>query len=201
MESIDEQVAGARAAADYRRIDALLGPVVERARQGEKSGVDDLLRLIDRHRLAIAPIRKLLIDDDDVEDAAQNTLMAVTRAIGSFEGRSRFTTWLYTVAEREALQILRRNKRVVQPGGEDFSGIVEDVRHMSSMVATQEMIRQVLAELDPSYRDPVVLCDVDQLEYQTIADQMGLPINTVKTRIRRGRQMVADRVIELLNPR
>jgi RNA polymerase sigma-70 factor (ECF subfamily) len=77
-----------------------------------------------------------------------------------------------------------------------MSGLADEVRRMSSMVASQAMIRQILAEMDPKFREPVVLRDVEGLEYSTIAEQLGIPLNTVRTRISRGRQYVADRVTE-----
>ncbi|MEZ5250191.1 MAG: RNA polymerase sigma factor [Ilumatobacteraceae bacterium] len=107
----------------------------------------------------------MLIDEGDVEGALQNTLVAVTRGIGSFEGKSRFTTWLYRIAEREALQVLRKNKRVTTPDGADFSGLAEEVRRMSSIVASRAMITQALDELDPKFREPVMMCDVEGLDY------------------------------------
>lgn len=67
---------------------------------------------------------------------------------------------------------------------------------MSSVVVSRAMIRQALEELDPKFREPVVLCDVEGLEYAAIADRLGVPLNTVKTRIMRGRQYVADRMLE-----
>ena len=117
-------------------------------------------------------------------------------AIATFERRSRFTTWLYRVAEREALQVLRRNKRVTRPEGEDLSALTEQVRHMSSIVASRAMIRQALDELAPKFREPVMMCDVDGMDYAAIAEALGVPLNTVRTRISRGRQYIADRVQE-----
>ena len=193
---LDAAVAAARSRNDFPAVDVALADVVDAAATGDKPALDVLLRVIDKHRLALAPVRKVLIDEGDVEDALQNTLMAVTRGIGSFERRSRFTTWLYRVAEREALQVLRRNKRVTRPDGEDLSGLTEQVRHMSSVVASRAMIRQALEELDPKFRDPVVMCDVEGLDYASIAAHLDIPLNTVRTRISRGRQYIADRVQE-----
>jgi len=138
----------------------------------------------------------MLIDEGDVQDAMQNTLMAVSRGISSFERRSRFTTWLYRVAEREALQILRRNKRVTSPQGDDLSALTEQVRNMSSIVASRAMIQQALDELDQKFRDPVTMCDVEGMDYAAIAEALGIPLNTVRTRISRGRQYISDRIQE-----
>jgi len=193
---VDGEVAAARARNDFPAIDTALADIVDTAAQGDRDALEFLLQMIDRHRLALAAVRKMLIDEGDVQDAMQSTLMAVSRGIASFERRSRFTTWLYRVAEREALQVLRRNKRVTRPEGEDLSGLTEQVRHMSSIVASRAMIRQALDELDPKFREPVMMCDVDGLDYASIAAALDIPLNTVRTRISRGRQYIADRIQE-----
>lgn len=196
IERLDTEIVSARDAGDYARVDAALAPIVSAASAGDAAALELLLRCISLHRLAQAPIRKLLIDERDVDDAVQTTLIQVSKAIGTFEGRSRFTTWLYRIAEREALQVLRRNKNVAAPTDDDLSGIASEVRRMSSVVVSRAMIRQALEELDPKFREPVVLCDVEGLEYATIAERLGVPLNTVRTRIMRGRQYVADRMLE-----
>ena len=193
---VRQAVADARASNDFAAVDAALADVVEHAAAGDADALGFLLELIDQHRLAHGAVRKMLIDEGDVHDALQQTLMAVTRGIASFEGRARFTTWLYRVAEREALQILRRNKRVATPDGADLSNLAEEVRNMSSIVASRAMIQQALEELDEKFREPVMLCDVQGLDYATIADMLGIPLNTVRTRISRGRQYIADRIQE-----
>ena len=196
--AIDEQIDSARVGNDFAAIDQILAPIVAAATEGDEDALSFLLRCIDRHRLTQPPIRQLLVDEGDVEDAAQTTLLAVSRAITSFEGRARFTTWLYRIAEREALQVIRKRKRVTEPEGEDFSGLAEQVRRLSSVVAGADAIRQALDSLDDKFREPVVRRDVEGLEYAAIAEQLDLPINTVKTRIRRGRQQVADIILAQL---
>jgi len=193
---VHQAVAAARARNDYAAIDVALADVVAAAADGDSGELAFLLEVIDHHRLAVGAVRKMLIDEGDVHDALQQTLMAVNRAIGSFERRSRFTTWLYRVAEREALQVLRRNKRVATPDGADLTNLAEEVRNMSSIVASRAMIQQALEELDDKFREPVMLCDVQGLDYATIAEMLDIPLNTVRTRISRGRQYIADRVQE-----
>jgi RNA polymerase sigma-70 factor (ECF subfamily) len=194
--SLDAEVAAARSRNDFAAIDRALSTVVDEAAAGDQEALGVLLHVIDRQRLAAGPVRKILIDEGDVEDAMQNTLLAVSRGITSFERRSRFTTWLYRIAEREALQVLRRGKRVTRPEGEDLSELSEQVRRMSSIVASRAMIRQALDELDPKFREPVVMCDVQGMDYASIAGALDIPLNTVRTRISRGRQYIADRVQE-----
>lgn len=192
---LDSEIAIARADGDFRRIDELIVPLATSAASGDQAALDQLLALVLKHRLADGAIRKLLIDEDDVENAVQATLVSLNRAISSFEGRARFTTWLYRVAEREALQIIRKNKRVPTPDGEDMSGLAEEVRRMSSIIASHEALRAALDELDPKLRDPVVMRDVEGLDYAAIAERLDVPLNTIRTRIRRGRQLVAEAIM------
>ncbi len=193
--NLDHEIGRARADGDFARIDELIVPLAERAASGDSPALDRLLQLVLKHRLAEGAIRKLLIDEDDVNDAVQATLMSLNRAIASFEGRARFTTWLYRVAEREALQVIRRNKRVPSPDGEDMSGLAEEVRRMSSIIASHEALRDALDQLDPKLREPVILRDVEGLDYAAIAERLDVPLNTVRTRIRRGRQLVAEKIM------
>lgn len=145
-----------------------------------------MLRLIHRHRLAHAAVRKLLIDEHDADDAVQTTLMAVARSIGTFERRSRFTTWLYRIAEREALQVLRRNQRAARPA-DGMEELTEEVARMSSMIVDRAMVAEIVADLDEKFRAPLLMCDVEGLEYAEIAERLDVPLNTVRTRIRRAR--------------
>lgn len=194
--ALDQQLAGARDRNNFADIETMLTPLVDAAAGGDEAARDFVVRCIDRHQLARGPIRRLLIDEGDVADAMQNTLLSVHRALATFERRSKFTTWLYRIAEREALQVLRRNKRNAVPDDSDLSNLSAEVQRMSSVVASRALIRQILEEMDPKFREPVVMRDVEGLEYSVIAERLSLPLNTVKTRISRGRQYVADRVVE-----
>ena len=58
------------------------------------------------------------------------------------------------------------------------------------------MIQQALDELDAKFRDPVMMCDVEGMDYAAIAAALDIPVNTVRTRISRGRQYIVDRIQE-----
>lgn len=191
---LDTRLAAARARSDWADVDQLLAPLVASAAEGNAAALDTLLRLIHRHRLAHAAVRKLLIDEHDADDAVQTTLMAVARSIGTFERRSRFTTWLYRIAEREALQVLRRNQRAARPA-DGMEELTEEVARMSSMIVDRAMVAEIVADLDEKFRAPLLMCDVEGLEYAEIAERLDVPLNTVRTRIRRARHAVAAKVL------
>ena len=119
-------------------------------------------------------------------------LLAVARSIGGFQGSARFTTWLHTVARNTAIGYLRRLRSTDQLGPDEPAS--ESVR-LSSIIAGRAAVQAALDKLPPTYREPVVLRDVQQLAYQEVADRLGLNLNTVKSRIARGRALLA-RLIE-----
>ena len=191
---LQTKVVTACGAGDFGTVDRTLAPIVEAARRGESSALEALLEAIEVADLSGAPIRELLLNPDDVEEARQATLLSVTRGIAGFEGRSRFTTWLWTVARREALQVLRRRPRDTPTELPELARLTSAVERMSSVVVGEMQIREALDALEDKYREVLVSREVDGLDYATIAEDLQLPIGTVKTRVRRGRQLVADMV-------
>ena len=129
----------------------------------------------------------MLINDADVDDAHQETLIAVARSIELFRGESAFQTWLFSIARNRAVDLLRR-KRDAQalPGEAATVG-----QRLSSMVATRADLRAAIDRLDEPYRSALVLRDVEHTSYADIAHQLDIGINTVKSRIHRARALLA----------
>ena len=137
--------------------------------------------------------RRLTGNDADAADACQEALVAVARGIGSFDGRASFGTWAYRVATNACLDELRRRRRRPEPGlpVEQASDAVGDG---VEALATRVDLDTALAQLAPEFRTAVVLRDVADLSYSEIADILGLPPGTVRSRIARGRAALAPRL-------
>jgi RNA polymerase sigma factor (sigma-70 family) len=157
------------------------------ARDGDTVALAELLERIDSDGVVRVPIRRVLMNPQTVEDVSQDVLIQVAERIGMWDGRSRFTTWLYTVARNKAIDHLRR----IRPTSELPTEMVSDQRRVSSMIATRHAVQHALAALPDSYRTPVVLRDVEQLSYDDIARILQLHPATVRTRVSRGRALVA----------
>ncbi len=172
----------------------LLDRLAADAAQGNSEPLRVLIEIIDRYRLDRPAIRRVLVRDDEVEEAHQDVLVAVAQSITSFRGEASFRTWLFSVARNTAASNLRRSERTPTP--------VESVdqpmtgQRLSSMIAARTDLQAAVDALPDHYRDVVVLRDVEQWTYERISSHLGIPMNTVKSRINRGRALVATAVAE-----
>lgn len=150
-----------------------------------------LLTVVDECRLADPAIRALIVDPNEVEEIRQDVLIRITRSIGSFRGDARFESWLSAVARHATIDTIRR-KRHTDPLDEDAN--VSDAQRLSSMIATRESVRAMIDDLDDLYREPLVLRELEGRTYDEITEMLSLPLNTVKSRIFRGRALLASMV-------
>lgn len=156
---------------------------------------EELVRTVDHLDLARPGIRRILADPHDVDDAAQATLLQVNRNVYQYEGDARFTTWLYQVAHNEALQLLRSKTRK-EARDERGSPVKPGEFMVSSLIADQEMVRAIIASLPEQQREVLVLREYDQLDYDEIAERLGVPVGTVRSRLARAREEFNTRLRE-----
>lgn len=180
--------------ADRRARDAGLDLLAHRAAAGSALAVDLLVSVVDDLGLAQAGVRRVLVDEADIDDVTQDTLVSMTGSIGSFTGEAGFVTWLFTIAKRRAVDHLRRRRSTVPLAPDDMG---EAVR-MSSLIATRETVRTMVARLPDHYRRALELRDVERLPYDEAAGRLGLNVNTVKSHVRRGRALIASMVADEL---
>lgn len=152
--------------------------------------LQSLLQLIDEHRLDRPAIRRILLDNDQAEDAHQDVLIAVAQSIGRYRGESAFTTWLHSVARNVAVDHLRK-RRNTTPLNEEIDYGTAAAR-LSSLIASRSDLAAAVDALAEPFREAVRLRDVEQRTYLEIVEATGTEMNTVKSRISRGRAMVAS---------
>lgn len=148
--------------------------------------------LAERHQgLMYAVCRRITCDDQDAIDALQEALFAAWRGIGAFEGRSAVRTWLVRVAVNAALdQVRQRAQR--QERAEATARERTVPFDIEAAVVARWSVDWALAQLPPPFRAVVVLRDRYDLTYQQIAEVLNIPLDTVKSRIWRGRQALAS---------
>jgi RNA polymerase sigma-70 factor (ECF subfamily) len=120
-------------------------------------------------------------------------LITVVRRLDRYDGRARFTTWLYRVVTNAALDELRRRKRRPVPVDDGAVALDRDRGgpSLDGTVADRIDIDHALAQLAPDFRAPIVLRDLCGLDYAEIAEVLDLAPGTVRSRISRGRGALA----------
>jgi RNA polymerase sigma-70 factor (ECF subfamily) len=169
--------------------------LVTAAQAGDRLALDRLLRL--HYDRVHAVCRRIVGTSHDADDAAQEAMIRVVKGIHSFDGRSAFGTWVYRIASNTALDELRKRRRRPMLHVVDDHGEVPDIadrmaeRRVDSIVERLSL-DDAIAGLPDDFRTAVVLRDVADLDYSEIARVLGVPIGTVKSRIARGRSLLAD---------
>jgi RNA polymerase sigma-70 factor (ECF subfamily) len=168
---------------------------VEAACTGDRRALDALLR---RHHDRIhAVCRRICTNDADALDATQEALIAIVRGLPRFDGRSAFGTWAYRIATNACLDELRRRRRRPDPGLPDLERPTPGgAPGIDATVADALAIDAALATLSPEFRAAVVLRDLCRLDYAEIAEVLGIPPGTVRSRIARGRGVLASALRE-----
>jgi RNA polymerase sigma-70 factor (ECF subfamily) len=166
--------------------------LVARARAGDRSALEELLR---RHhdRIRLLCLR-MCRDRQDADDATQEALMAIVRGLDGFDGRSSFATWAYRVATNRCTDEIRRRRRRPEPVDEhdhDVPADDEDPADGAVRGDVRALLRAALDDLPDEFREVVVLRDVLDLDYATIAEVLEIRPGTVRSRLARARARLA----------
>jgi RNA polymerase sigma-70 factor (ECF subfamily) len=170
-----------------------------RAADGDRSALDELLAAIQPRVRRICG--RMLLYPQDAEEACQDALMLVATRIHTFAGRSRFTTWLHAVASNSARSTYRSLKRRSPELPSDDLPAGVDPRTTSVIAGSRLDLLdalEVLAARHPLLVEALVLRDIHELDYAEIAQLMGVPIGTVKSRIHQARKTVQPLLIARL---
>ncbi len=175
------------------------GALVAAAAGGD---LDAFEKLVQRHQTRLVGyLRGLTNTEVDAEDLAQEAFLRAYRSLKGFRGTSSFRTWLYQIATNVFRNWLekRRNQAPVNAGSIDAPppGMDEPVEPMGeenpeAQHLQRDAIDRALAQLPDDQREAVLLRDVEGFEYREIAEQLGVPLGTVESRIFRGRSRLKE---------
>ena len=174
--------------------DSLRAELVRAARSGDARAMETLL---ERHFTMVRAVcHRIAGAHRDGDDATQEAMIRIVRSLDRFDGRSAFSTWAYRVASNAALDELRRRSRRpmlhVVDDDDDRNEPPDDLAERTiTATADREALQQALRQIPEEFRVPVVLRDVADFDYDEIAESLGIPIGTVKSRIARGRRQLA----------
>ena len=166
---------------------------------GDVGGFDELMRAHENRVFGIC--LRMLRDRDAALDVTQETFLTVFRKADRYKAQAAFSTWLYRVAVNTCYDYLRRMKRQqadALPVGHDPA----DVQAGDDFAAAELRpdIEEALQGVQTEFRGTVVLVDLEGLSLEMAAEILGVPIGTVKSRVFRGRRLLAERLGNLHRP-
>jgi RNA polymerase sigma-70 factor (ECF subfamily) len=179
--------------------------LVAAARDGDRRALE---KLLERHQSAVYRFgMKMCGEPEDAKDVLQETLFAAARTLPDFRGASSVSTWLYTIARSFCLKKRRTSKFAPErieslEAQQEASSQVPDARRSPEEDVAGRQLRKVLdgaiAELEPIYREVLLLRDVEGLAAAEVAEVLGISVEAVKSRLHRARVAVRERVAPML---
>jgi RNA polymerase sigma-70 factor, ECF subfamily len=176
--------------------------LVAAAKRGDSSAFEELVNRYESRILRLT--RNIAGNQEDAEDAMQEAFLKAYARLDTFQGESRFYTWLVRIAANEGLMRLRRRRpqlsldEPIQGDNELMPRELEDWRpspeHEYGQAEMRKILANVLERLDPEYRIVLVLRDIEELSTQETAEALGLSTTAVKSRLLRGRLKLREKL-------
>jgi len=179
-----------------------IDPLIERCLKGDQRAWDEIVRLYWRKIFNVA--YKFVGRQDEAEDLTQDIFLKLFKSLKTFDRRANFSTWLISVSRNLCIDHYRsvRREHEVVTHDVDVVSLARPSALDSPQVALERrdrvaLLRAALDKLAPSLRTAVMLRDIQELSYQEIAEKLGVPEGTVKSRINRGRTELARQIARL----
>jgi RNA polymerase sigma-70 factor, ECF subfamily len=172
--------------------------LLERVARGDE---DAFLELYRGHQAAVFRYARHMAGDEAMAaDVVQETFLALLRQAGNLDTRrGAVAAWLFAVARKQVLRHLARAGRAVEMEL-DFGEVAAERDLELDVARDQEfaLLREAVGALPFLYREAVVLCDLQGMRYEDAAEAMGCPVGTVRSRLHRGRGLLAEKLEPIL---
>lgn len=182
--------------------------LLERLRAGEEGAYEELVRSYGGRMLAVA--RRFLPAEEDARDVVQDAFLSAFRSIDRFEGQARLSTWLHRIVVNAALMKLRTRRRKPEQSIEELLPGFHEDGHLerpaspwrtpgldgAERAELRELLLDSIRSLPESYRNVILLRDIEDLDTGETAELLGISAGAVKTRLHRARLALR----ELLEP-
>jgi RNA polymerase sigma-70 factor, ECF subfamily len=191
---------------DSRRteVEQLVDPDLELVQKAKAGDLQAFESLVESHSKRVyRTLVGLLRSPEEARDAMQDTFLKAFQHLPSFQGRSKFSTWLLSIASNTGLQKLRERRPLESIDGEgpesdegfqprQVRAWTEDPEQLYSHAEVQSLVEGYVMRLPPKYRVVVMLRDLEQLSAEDAAAALGLGIPALKSRLSRGRLMLRE---------
>lgn len=172
----------------------------ELIRAAKAGDMDSFERLIHRYeRMIFNYVLRVVSRREDAEDVTQETFLKCYRRIGSLTDDGKFRSWLYAIATNTAYDWLRkrigsRELFIIDDPESNFETIADDTASYLEKAADAKDLDRALERIRPVYRSVLLLYYREGFEYREIAAIFSVPLNTVKTYLRRAKEALKDEI-------
>ncbi len=174
--------------------------LIERCLDGDQDAWAEVVRQNWRKVFNVA--YKFVGRHEEAEDLTQDIFLKIFRSLGTFDRRANFQTWLISVSRNLCIDYyrsVRKERETIdrQVTAEEVAPVSRDVGPLAALEQRDlaALLRRALNALPDSLRLAVMMRDIQELSYQEIAERLGLPEGTVKSRINRGRKELARQIM------
>ena len=188
--------------ADPHDAQASIDQMIEQCLAGNQAAWEQIVRVHWRKVFNVA--YKFVGRHDEAEDLTQDIFLRIFKSLRTFDRRANFQTWLISISRNLCIDHYRsvrkeRETMAREVDASELSPVSAERGPYGQLEAldTKDLVRQALTTLPPTLREAVVLRDLQEFSYLEIADKLGLPEGTVKSRINRGRLELARAVARL----
>lgn len=191
--------------------------LLSRVKHGDQAAMASLLQ---RHQGRLYNVcLRMVSNRDDAAELTQDVMVKIVQHIGEYKGEAALSTWMIRIAMNQSISHLRKRKlrRTVSldgpgagngraPGDDDQATALRrrlaDDTEPSPQARVEDRerldrLRMAIAALDEDFRVVLVLRDIDEMDYQTIAQTLDLPVGTVKSRLFRARLALREQMVQL----
>lgn len=158
--------------------------------------------LMEAHEQRVFAISlRIMRNREEALDATQETFITVLRKAAGFEGRAAFSTWLYRVAVNTCYdQLRKKRRRPTSPLPEGHEPVDRSINGLLEAVELRPAIEEALAALPEEFGSAVILADLEGLPLRRVSEILDVPLGTVKSRLFRGRRLLAEELGNLFEP-
>lgn len=166
---------------------------VRRAPEGDLRAFEQLVKR--HHRQIVANCRYITRDPNNSEDLAQEVLTKAFFGLKRFEGRSSFRSWVQKIKINHCLNYLKKQESrghisIEETKAEEFEQLKVPAvaQQQVEAMSNREYIGSILDSMSKTLRVPLILCDMDELSYEEVAQSLGISLSAAKMRIKRARE-------------
>ena len=190
--------------------------LVEAALRGEPAALGEVLELYQQRIYNV--VLRMVSNPDDAREITQDAMTKIIEKIGQFQGRSTLATWMIRIAMNLSISHLRKRRTRAAASLDDApgnGGSGDSPAPLGAQLAQErepspdrnvqdsemlELLQVALKRIDEEFRSVLVLRDLEQMDYQEIAQVLSLPIGTVKSRLFRARLTLRQEMLKLCPP-